>query len=341
MWENVCTFLIMKKSDQRIIITIFLTLFSFSIQGYGQYHKLIDENKEWIVKERVEDPNSILPDEIHYRFSYFRGDTVLNNIDYKKLYHQPFYRSYLDFSNGQGGVFTIDSVLKQPILVAFLREDTLTEQVFVVSNSFSPPPNEELLFDFSLNVGDTLYSNPLIDFGVVGEIDSIGTLLAGASVRSIHYFDGDNGVSINNLRANYMIEGMGGPGGIIDPFYLLGLGFTLDNEIVCYIENGDSLFGSCNYPNFITDVNDLDFKRIDFKMYPNPGNNQLIIVHDLSNAQGLSIEIIDLQGKKQFVKVVNVNEIKLDVWDLPQGIYFIQLKDADGIIATQKWVKTN
>lgn len=318
------------------ILLGFLLIFSISISSSAQYNQLIDENKEWVISSVnwiTSQTNPFPTVETSYYFTYFDGDSIVGGVTYKKLFTQTFHKT---IEEPPGDTISVNNVIQAPYFWALLREDTLVKQVFIVQQGTSL---EKLLFDFSLNLGDTLETDLITMFGVSGEIDSVESILIGNSVRSVHYFDGSSGIDINNLRANYMIEGMGGPGGVINPFYLVGLGFTLSDYIVCYRESGDSLFGGCDYPDFVTSLNDLDRFEIDFKMYPNPGNSQLIITHDLSNKQRLSLEIIDLQGKKQLVKVVSVNEVKLDVSDLPQGIYFVQLKSEEGLIATQKWVK--
>ena len=175
-------------------------------------------------------------------------------------------------------------------------------------------------------------------FDSIPDIDSISTItLENNNTREITYFHNTSyALIINDFLTNYMIEGVGGPGGISYPFvYGTSVsGFGEDRMIICYSENNDSLFGTCVYPSFTTEIEDINKIKNNLKIYPNPtsqeltiGNNKLIINE---------ITIIDITGKN--IKTIKQNTNTINVADLPSGIYFIRLI-TDYETITKKLVK--
>ena len=91
---------------------------------------------------------------------------------------------------------------------------------------------------------------------------------------------------------------------------------------------------------FVTGIDDLDVKKIDFSVYPNPANDYLFVKLTDVNVDLLKMNITDLQGKT----MISLNKTDLqndvDISALPQGIYFVQLIDAQTkSISTKKFVK--
>jgi hypothetical protein len=69
------------------------------------------------------------------------------------------------------------------------------------------------------------------------------------------------------------------------------------------------------------------------KVYPNPASN--FIIADLQNAQ--AFEIIDLTGR-QFMLNENPDSNKIDISELPNGIYCLKVK-ANESIYNSRFVK--
>jgi hypothetical protein len=322
-------FLFLYFSWMKLAISILLLF--VSLGSNAQYKKLINENKEWVIKNDYYDQQqSPLPGETTYYFSFFQGDTILNSVIYKKLYHQRFHLNshYYNPPNPY-----IDDTLRQSRLAAFLREDTITQQVFIINNWQPNLPSEELLFDFSLNSGDTFQhinlNTPIIDS--TSEI-----VLINNDTCKLLYFDRWF-QSINNLDANYMIEGIGGPGGISHPFLFNYVsGSTTRTEIVCYKENNVQLFSNCNYPNFINGINEFKNHNI-IKVYPNPTSNQLTISLEKEKSIALTLRN-SLRQLLLSEKHPTTNQLIIDISAYPAGIYFLQV-EVDGEIITQKIVK--
>lgn len=74
----------------------------------------------------------------------------------------------------------------------------------------------------------------------------------------------------------------------------------------------------------------------DVVLYPNPAQDQVNVLFD-SKANIKNITLYNLIGKAMRVYRVSGNSAKLDIADIPSGIYFLRLQDAQGrVIATRK-----
>ncbi len=110
-----------------------------------------------------------------YSINYIMmGDTVINNLEYKKIFWQ------------QVGCFSSgiclpcgDNIGAAPVLTGFIREDS-SHKVYYLSNLSNPTPiqctqetfeSEKILYDFGVNVGDTVEWKPFNN--VVLNVDSV------------------------------------------------------------------------------------------------------------------------------------------------------------------------
>lgn len=122
----------------------------------GQYTPLVEEGKFWIY---VNYENSDFPSTRSGHAITFLGDTTINALTYKKVY-----RLHLKGSHNcppeewpcWNADLPYQSESKQ--VISYIREDTTLKQVYnlpIINNS--PCSDDEiLLFDFSLQVGDTV-----------------------------------------------------------------------------------------------------------------------------------------------------------------------------------------
>ena len=75
-------------------------------------------------------------------------------------------------------------------------------------------------------------------------------------------------------------------------------------------------------------------------VYPNPTSGKLYF--DLQNVESLSIEMFDLMGKKVFfISDYNIAGIptSIDISNLPNGFYIMELKINNEVVSSQKVVK--
>ncbi len=300
--------------------------------SFGQYKKLIDENKMWVVHD---DYNAWMawPSYSYdsYYYEYFKGDTIYQNKTYKKLYHQEFY-----FQEHQPP-YTIDSSLQQPKLVGLAREDTVTKQVFFVDypHLLYAFLHEELLFDFSVVSGDTitpLFYAPGPFYQSTHTVDSLSQIvLPNNDTCKVVHFDFDWGIFLAGFFSNFMIEGVGGPGGIYAPFNE-DFETSITRTLLCYQENGINLLGDCIFPNSISE----NTNSISFDIYPNPTFGKFTI--ELEKPDKANITIYNIAGKKVFNKHYTSNELIEINLDAPNGLYFIKVETDKGVF-TEKIIK--
>ena len=70
----------------------------------------------------------------------------------------------------------------------------------------------------------------------------------------------------------------------------------------------------------------------DFSVYPNPSNG---IINIESKETIETIDILSLEGRK----IKSCNETKIDLSELSNGIYLMQIKTIDGKFGTKKIIK--
>ena len=81
-------------------------------------------------------------------------------------------------------------------------------------------------------------------------------------------------------------------------------------------------------------------REIDYTLYPNPVNNQLIIYADLMDQENINISITDISGRKvmeqkQFI-IGGGNSVSIDASQFSEGVYFVLLKRENSTIVSQK-----
>ena len=198
----------------------------------------------------------------------------------------------------------------------------------------SPFEDEFLLYDFTLNVGDTLKSTapdgPLSsmhnNFPVVTKIDTI-QLLTGEK-RKVFYF-------------NYFcyIEGIGCVDGLFDH-----LGFMCtccpyySTSLVCFKTASDELYKDSNLCSdgtccdVLTGLENPNLLNPNISLSPNPVTGSSIIRWEADNNLFTTLVLTDVLGKT--IKVLNVSgktEISIQRNDFTPGLYFGRLHAANGV----------
>ncbi|MBK7426640.1 MAG: lamin tail domain-containing protein [Saprospiraceae bacterium] len=106
-----------------------------------------------------------------------------------------------------------------------------------------------------------------------------------------------------------------------------------------YTNINASFTGSPARPEFTDNSdNDLLMKSLDFKVYPNPANQYLDIELSGSEWTEREISIMDINGRLAFYQkseTSNIVKIDLQSVGLMDGVYIIQIKDAEGFYQTR------
>lgn len=138
----------MKKQILRIIL---ISLCGLNVEGQ-EYEPILKEGSYWQQKYTEYSHTGSCSS---YSITKTSGDTIVNNISYKKLE-----RANLFDENGSrnciDGSLFVDSRDFIPITNYFLREDADNKRLYILENTISGNFEEYLLCDFNLNIGDEL-----------------------------------------------------------------------------------------------------------------------------------------------------------------------------------------
>lgn len=110
--------------------------------------------------------------------------------------------------------------------------------------------------------------------------------------------------------------------------YSKHIGTSINRERKNYIER-------ISFNSIINSVEpELKNNELTFEVYPNPTSGEINI--ETSNSGKL--EFYDLAGKRQLVSNINAGSNKLEINQLPVGVYFLVLTTEDGNRTTQKLI---
>jgi len=274
------------KRSRNLAITFLSFILNIPFLFSQDYVPLAVEQATWVV--------GVAPDgfdDIQFHGFKIEGDTMVNSIQYKKVY-------YYDLEDNVQDPYQILS----KSFYGIVRDDVAARKVYGTPGHLSddcvsiPALDEVLLFDFAQAVEDTLdlcsldFYDPMYDPPIVYLTDSIETHF-GYDRRTL------------GAGAIELIEGIGsnqGPFGSLIPFTHAGW--------------GQSLFYYCIGDNFNcglhTAVSDL-VEETDLKIYPNPTDSKLNIETDLEikriRMYNLLGELIGTEQTHQTVDIAHYN----------------------------------
>jgi len=261
---------------------------------------------------------------------------VLGN-NYKKFYHV-----YSFPSPGPG------------THLGYIREDSVTRKVYFLDKTAS---SEDLLYDFSLNVGDTAYfafPSPSGNFPMgYYKVKSIINVMTKVGLRKQWNLKRSTGSS-DTLK---YIESIGS---IIHPVYMYssyyGMGqfswtspctYPYDLGLACKYSDNVKFYQSCTYSvalssgcfskpdscdywNVCSGIKENSMIR-DIFVFPNPATNEVVVNLALNQEAQPTLEILDITGRK--VKIIpyeklppGENEIRIDLTDIASGSYFLNIR---------------
>lgn len=256
------------------------------------------------------------------RFAVSGEDTVVNGTVYKKLYQ--FYDTIFIRSRATyiGGIREDDT---KKVYYCGSEIHFLKPSFAAIIQNDGNVGDELLLYDFSLNIGDTLKNGNLTvpdEFLVVSDIDTIN---AGNSYRKMFHFEPIWWVK--------WIEGIGS---------IKGLLFTsgdlptngLDNDLICFRKNDSILYFNGFYDDCIPLIAGIETDKKNLsgiEIYPNPTHDNSIHFNP-GDKNVKKIEIIDCSGIiVDCLRIADTqSEIIYSTEKLHPGIYFIMVTDDKG-----------
>jgi hypothetical protein len=294
-----------------IFISLAFAFLKANTQTY-QYVPFPTENAVWSESYYYAGENK----SIYYeKFAINGEDTIINSIVYKKLFL--FYTSQ----------FYTDSA----ICIGGIREEN--KKIFYYGDSVhilkpminynNCNGNEILLYDFSLNIGDTIKEECFNGFLTV-VITDIDTMLIGNQLRKVFHFNTPffNWVEgIGNVNMNY-----NGLGGLL---YYVGdipaKAIWLNNYLICFKQNDTIVYFNSNYSECMP-LNVPEHTIVNEKIVvaPNPSTTQLTFTIP-ENAINATYTLYDMQSISQLTGKASNTQIELNVSNLPRGLYVLKV----------------
>jgi hypothetical protein len=251
------------------------------------------------------------------------GDTIIDNLPYKKIFYQQLWCN----SNGSFCPSCSGSQVSPPIMLGFVREDS-SKKVFFRSyfNSIDVLPvhcsqelfeSEKILYDFGLQIGDTVPWKPYNK--VVTTIDSTQAP-DGEFLRKIVF---------QLYETDYWIEGLGSSIGFFGSYTFPP--FECDCELSC-AEATDLLPPGSPSPcgGIVNAVTQPYFKQ-ELEISPNPFSDLISLTSPFQSSSILSA--INSQGRIIFNKQLHpVEKIVITNQELKtKGLILFRLISEDGV----------
>jgi len=280
------------------LLTLLVCCASF-FQAQAQYQPTITNSKEWLVKT-CEFGNCL------YDYYYFLADTTIGGNACKVLdgfhYNKNFY----------------------------LREDSFQRQVFILINDGSLFPQEYLLYDYGMKVGDSLYlRNPVSPVSAIEGyyyLDSIIPETFEQITRRVFYLHGWD--TQQNYHETKWIEGIGSTGLINTPGVM---GDTIAMaELLCVSENVQKIYSrkpndTC-YSNPVLEIQETLQSGQPTFYYA----QELRVLKFQNLSRSAVVMVFDINGKVVLEEKVPNHTEKLSLGNLEQGIYMVTLRTNEG-----------
>ena len=242
---------------------------------------------------------------MYYSISY-SGDTLINSFSYHKL-TIPFFQTPFSACG--------PSTILSNIYKGAIRKDTVLNKVFIV-----PPSDtaEQLLYDFTLQVGDTI-KGYLEQFAVpIDTVETIDSVLVGNSYRKRW-----------NVNLGYnieIIEGVGSTYGLVEQSPGNNVDWS-EFTLTCFKQDGQPLFPSTTTNCLlISNLDETNLKVIQIKVFPNPSLGTFVIENNGNEIKDVRITdrlgIIVFEQYDFFQSLINVEK-------LTSGIYFLSVVIGD------------
>lgn len=251
----------------------------------------------------------------------FEGDTVINDVTYQKLYKH----------------FDLDVVTPEELeYYAALRDDTLARKVYVIEKDTE---TEELLYDFSLEVGDvtsvyTLYNaNYTETQSGYNEVQLIAIETVTLNGQDYRQFELE---TADGFEVVYWIEGIGSTWGPTIPATAGPWPFDVAWPVLlCFEQDETLIYDNPMYSTCFESTTSVEehSESSPVRIYPTIADDVLYV--DVTENKDFTIEIYDVSGR--MVKTSR-NMQRIEVSDLQSGIYLVRFTNGT-IPVKQKIIK--
>lgn len=245
------------------------------------------------------------------------GDTLIDDMPYRKFTVQHIYSEYTDPFCPP---YYVSPIIFYSSLLMY--EDIENQRVYQRMEEANV-----LVYDFSLEVGDTLVhgsGNTEIN-AIVTDISYDNSFTDGIERRVFTLNPPDWG-----SESVIVYEGIGGEHGLFTPFEIaIGSGHTL----MCMGDtlSETSIFGYCSPLG--VGVDEISMNK--FNLYPNPCTSYFEI--SFVGLQTATVKILNLSGQILESHQMKGENLRLEIGHLAKGLYFVSL-ETEGGIAVKKMV---
>ena len=307
------------------LLLYFLLFFSLNL-SFGQSYSYVPfptKSAVWwqFFESSISNPNSSC---FTQKF-LITSDTVIGSYTYHKL--------HLTSSSNAGinGCAPPGNATISQLNYGAFRNDTANKKVWLRRFQYSGS-QDTLLYDFDLNLGDTLGSTLLIDSSWFMEVVRVDTISLGGVLRK--RFVLGNSYCSDSLQV--LIEGIGSTAGLtLSPYAPWCLNGTATLE--CMADSVKTIYpDTTTVCQLVTQLSESTYERNPLLVFPNPTKGQISI----SAVENLErIIIYNIQGQK--VQELSPNKVGATQVNLEgqSGIYLIQLLKNDGNIESVKLIK--
>jgi hypothetical protein len=303
---------------KKTLLFIFISL-SFRLFAQTNVYHPFPDSAFWRVDILVDSPFAGGCLAIYYFQYYPSGDTLINAYVHKKIYKSFVFLS----SSGPNSPCNPIPPFQNPGYVGALRDDSVANKAFFV---FPSKNNDTLLYDYNLNIGDTIKG--FIGSNCIAVIQSLDSVLINGKYRNRWNYN-----SCGNTN-QYLIQGIGTSYGLIEIF-------TSDpanqiwGRLVCVKDSISTLFISgsgynssmgCNL--ILNGTPEINFEN-NFKISPNPCTG----IFTINSSEKFQYSVYDVFGREVFQSTSLNQTATLDLTSYPKGIYFVRGKAGDKIFA--------
>lgn len=294
----------------RILLLSLLLVYLPHLVCSQDYEPMAQDHNRWIVN-MTDDHSWWIEDLWEY---YIDGDTMVNDINYYKVYRRDLVVTQ------DGPPYEAESDYE---LTALMRDDINAKKVYAIyleDITYSPlcPLNDEvLLYDFSLNVGDTA-TTCIIPPDVNFEINSIN--------ENVKY--GYSTLEFVHGSPYEYFEGIGSPFGLFEIIYIPVKGSKnrlMETSLMYFCrQDSCSLVVSVDKPEYHSRI----------RISPNPAS---AFVHIESDAPGdiHTVIVRDMLGNEVLRKRGNGSgKMQMNTSILSKGVYLVTVLDRNGLVRT-------
>jgi hypothetical protein len=256
------------------------------------------------------------------------NDTLIGELNYKKLMCE-----------------TIDVENTSTVYAAAIREDTANKKVYVRY----PDKDEELLYDFDPNIGDTIFVRDITnDEKVIRFVKDVGdNTMNGYDGKQVTVSDTTYIIGYNRPNNSYYTtkdesfsdvwyEGIGSLKSLIELGHIDTFAESIDNlELLCFWNYDNLIYHNyrpeCVYAYVFAGIEEISNDQ-KINIYPNPTKGELTIDSDL----GISnIQIYDVKGNA----IIETKQKSINISGLSKGMYLVKVHTISNEVKRYKIIK--